>query len=88
MITIAAGQVTGRAGGGPAMVTNDRRPAPYLVCTYTFGDSELPTVRAARDLSHAAGLAEQEAAARCGPVVRVYVVGDSGQCDLVMTVQR
>jgi len=54
------------------MEADKRRPAPLLVCTYSFGESELPTVRAARSPEHAATIAHEGAAAACRPIVRVY----------------
>jgi hypothetical protein len=66
---------------------NERRPAPFLVCTYTFGDGALPTVRAAADIDQAAKLAEEAARASCQPVVRVYVFDETGRCRPVMTVR-
>ena len=56
--------------------TNKHLPAPFLVCTYSFGEGELPTVRAAYDAPHATGIARNEAAASCIPVVRVYSMED------------
>lgn len=67
-------------------VATKHRPAPLLVCTYSFGEGELPTVHAARDADHAQALAQAEAAAACRPTVRVYSVDDDGQCALAWSV--
>jgi hypothetical protein len=67
-----------------AMGVNKHRPAPYLVCTYSFGEGELPTVRAANDIGHATEIARREAAAVCQPMVRIYVFEDDGRGTLVM----
>jgi len=56
----------------PLLMVSDGRPAPYLVCTYSFGEADLPTIRAAYDLGHATDVAKLEAAASCRPIVRVY----------------
>ena len=66
---------------------NERRPAPFLVCTYSFGEGALPTVRAAVDLRQAAEWAQAEARASCQPVVRVYAVDADGACSPVLTVR-
>lgn len=57
---------------GGLMVTDKCRPAPILVCTYSFGEGQLPTLRAAFDVDQATELAKQEAAAKCQPLVRIY----------------
>lgn len=67
------------------MEIDKRRPAPLLVCTYSFGESELPTVRPAGTLDQAAGIAREEAAAACRPLVRVYSFDPD--CQLVMSVR-
>lgn len=54
--------------------TNKRVPAPFLVCTYSFGEGDLPTVRAAYDAAHATGIARLEAGAACVPIVRIYSI--------------
>ena len=69
------------------MITDKNRPAPYLVCTYSFGEGELPTVRTADDPFRAQEIAQQEAAAKCMPVVRVYSIDEDGTCKLVMSVR-
>jgi len=75
------------------MLTDKHRPAPLLVCTYSFGETELPTVRAAYHLEQAMDIARQEAAATCMPVVRVYSLEgtdpDTGAavCKLVSSVR-
>lgn len=56
------------------MATDKHRPAPFLVCTYSFGENQLPTVRAAYDFEHATDISRLEAAASCQPVVRVYSI--------------
>jgi hypothetical protein len=61
-------------------------PAPFLVATFAFGERELPTLRPARDLGHAAELARLEAGGTCRPVVRVYCV-EPGECRLVLSVR-
>lgn len=59
----------------PTMILTDKhRPAPVLVCTYSFGEGQLPTLRAAYDIEHANELAKQEAAAKCQPLVRIYTL--------------
>lgn len=63
------------------------RPAPLLVCTYSFGEGELPTVKAARDPVQAAELARAEASAACRPTVRVYAFDDCGSCQLAWSVR-
>lgn len=59
------------------MVTDKHRPAPFLVCTYSFGEDQLPTVRAANDLDQATDVARLEAAASCMPLVRVYAIEET-----------
>ena len=59
-------------------------PAPYVVAAYSSGEDELPTLRPARDLGHAAELARLEAGAVCRPVVRVYRI-EPGECRLVLS---
>jgi len=58
------------------MLTDKYRPAPFLVCTYSVGEDQLPTVRAAYDLEHATDTARLEAAVSCMPLVRIYAVED------------
>jgi hypothetical protein len=70
-----------------AIPVNERRPAPFLVCTYSFGEGALPTVRAAVDLGQAADFAHAEACASCQPTVRVYAVDPDGVCSQVMMVR-
>lgn len=61
-------------------------PAPFVVATFGFGETELPTLRPARDLGHAADLARLEAGQTCRPVVRVYHV-EPGECRLVLSLR-
>ncbi len=58
------------------MLTSKHRPAPFLVATFSFGENQLPTVRAAYDLGHATDIAKLEASVSCMPVVRVYTLED------------
>lgn len=68
------------------IVTDKYQPAPFLICTYSFGESELPTVRPARSLGDATDIAKMEAAAKCQPIVRVYSFDEDG-CRLVLTMR-
>lgn len=67
------------------MLTDKSRPAPFLVCTYSFGEDELPTVRAAFDMDQATVLAQMEANASCQPVVRIYAIDEV--CRLVTSLR-
>ncbi len=61
-------------------------PTPFLVATFASGERELPTLRPARDLGHAAELARLESRGTCRPIVRVYFV-EPGECRLVLSVR-
>jgi hypothetical protein len=70
----------------PAPMNLKHAPAPYVVATFASGERELPTLRPARGLGHAAELARMEAGATCRPVVRVYFV-EPGECRLVLSMR-
>jgi|HubBroStandDraft_4_1064222.scaffolds.fasta_scaffold453349_2 hypothetical protein len=70
----------------PAPMNLKHAPAPFLVATFGLGEDELPTIRPARDLGHAAELAHLEAGGACRPTVRIYRI-EPGECRLVLSVR-